>query len=123
PALLDGPAVAVVGSRRATAYGRRTARALGAALARAEVVVVSGLALGVDGSAHEGAIAAGGRTLAVLGSGIDRPYPRANRELFRTLAREHLLVSEFLPGEAPLPHHFPKRNRILAALSRAVIVV
>jgi len=123
PALLNGPAVAVVGSRRATAYGRRTAVALGAALARAGVAVVSGLALGVDGSAHEGAIAAGGRTFAVLGSGIDRPYPRANRGLFRTLAREHLLVSEFLPGEAPLPHHFPKRNRILAALSRAVIVV
>lgn len=121
--LLDGAGVGVVGSRKATAYGRRIARSLGAALARAGAVVVSGLALGVDGEAHRGALAGGGRTLAVLGSGLERPHPPSHRRLFRTLAEEHLLVSEFLPDEPPLPHHFPKRNRVLAALCRAVIVV
>ncbi len=122
-ALLDGPAVAVVGSRKATGYGRRMAGRIAGALARAGVTVVSGLALGVDAAAHRGALDAGGRTLAVLGAGVDVPHPATNAALFEILAAEHLLVSEFLPGSPALSHHFPKRNRILAALSRAVVVV
>lgn len=122
-ALLDRPSVAVVGSRKATAYGRRTAELIGGALARAGLPVVSGLALGIDAAAHRGALAAGGRAIGVLGSGVDVPHPRTNAGLFRILGRDHLLVSEFLPGQPPLPHHFPQRNRILAALSEAVVVV
>ena len=123
PSLLERPAVAVVGSRRATAYGRRTSESIGAHLAAAGVVVVSGLALGVDGAAHRGALKARGGTVAVLGSGIDRPHPPSHGRLFEKIAEDGLLVSEFLPGSQPLPHHFPQRNRIIAALSRAVVVV
>ena len=123
PALLEPPAVTVVGSRRATAYGRRVAEVLGGALAREGIPVVSGLALGVDAAAHRGTLAADGRAVGVLGAGIDVPHPATNSGLFRILARDHLLVSEFLPGEAPLPHNFPRRNRILAALAEAVVVV
>ncbi|MFP3949154.1 MAG: DNA-processing protein DprA, partial [Longimicrobiales bacterium] len=121
--VLDRPSVAVVGSRRATAYGRRSAEILGATAARAGIVVTSGLALGVDAAAHRGALQAGGEALGVLGSGVDVPSPRANAALFRQLARDHLLVSEFLPGTHAAPHHFPQRNRIMAALSSAVVVV
>jgi DNA processing protein len=92
-------------------------------LARAGVAVASGLALGIDAAAHEGALAAGGATIAVLGRGADEAYPRAHRRLFRAIAAEGLIVSEFLPGTPPLPHHFPRRNRILAGLARAVVVV
>ncbi|MDX1566733.1 MAG: DNA-processing protein DprA [Longimicrobiales bacterium] len=123
PEILERPSVAIVGSRKATAYGRRSAEVLGAALARAGIVVTSGLALGVDAAAHRGALQAGGEALGVLGSGVDVPCPRANARLFRELARDHLLVSEFLPGTDAAPHHFPQRNRIMAALSSAVIVV
>jgi len=121
--LLDPPAVAVVGSRKATVYGRRTAETIGGALARAGIPVVSGLALGIDAAAHRGALAAEGRVVGVLGAGVDVPHPPANSGLFRIVGRDHLLVSEFLPGERPYPHHFPRRNRILAALSSAVVVV
>lgn len=121
--LLADPSVAVVGSRRATAYGRRTAARLGAALARAGVVVVSGLALGVDGEAHRGALDAGGGTLAVLGAGADVEHPAGHAHLHRAIAHDGLLVSEFAPGTQPAPHHFPRRNRIMAALARAVVVV
>jgi DNA processing protein len=121
--LLHRPAVAVVGSRKATEVGRRTAEALGRILAQAGVTVVSGLALGIDGAAHEGALQAGGDTVAVLGSGLDVVYPPGHRKLFRTMATRGLLVSEFLPPEPSLPHHFPRRNRIIAALTRAVVVV
>lgn len=121
--LLAGPGVAVVGSRRATQAGRRMSARLGAALGRAGAVVVSGLALGIDGAAHRGCLDAGGATLAVLGCGPDLPHPPSNRGLFRRIAREGLLVSEFVPGEPAFPHNFPRRNRILAALARAVVVV
>lgn len=121
--LLSPPAVAIVGSRKATVYGRRVAEALGAALAREGIPVVSGLALGIDAAAHRGALGVGGRAIGVLGAGVDVPHPPTNSALFRIVGEEHLLVSEFLPGEAPLPHHFPQRNRILAALSEAVVVV
>ena len=121
--LLDGPSVALVGSRRATAYGRRTAARLASALARSGAVVVSGMALGVDGEAHRGALDAGGDTVAVLGNGPDVAHPSSHARLFRSILETGLVVSEFAPGTPPLAHHFPRRNRIMAALSRVVVVV
>ena len=123
PSLLHAPAVAVVGSRRASEYGRGMARSMGEGLARAGVAVVSGLALGIDGAAHRGALAAGGGTIAVLGCGPDVAYPPSHGRLFRDILEKGLVVSEFLPGEAPLPHHFPRRNRLIAGLAEAVVVV
>jgi DNA processing protein len=117
------PAVSVVGSRRPTPYGLRTARDLAGEWAAAGYLVISGLAMGVDASAHEGALERGGPTVAVLGSGPDRPGPVVNRRLAGRIRREGLLVSEFPPGERARPHHFPRRNRILAALADAVVVV
>lgn len=121
--LLVEPAVAVVGSRRATEGGRETAEALGSVLASTGITVVSGMARGIDGAAHKGALAVGGNTIAVLGSGLEVIYPPSHRGLFREIARKGLLVSEFLPSEKALPHHFPKRNRVIAALVRAIVVV
>ena len=121
--LLDPPGVTVVGARRATARAREVAERLGRGLAQAGSSVVSGLALGVDAAAHRGALLGGGPTIAVLGRGADVPYPPAHRRLFREILEEGLVVSEFLPGTPPLPHHFPRRNRILAGLARAVVVV
>lgn len=117
------PSVAIVGSRRATGAGRRAAETMGRILAEAGVAVVSGMALGIDGAAHRGALAGGGKTVAVLGSGLRKVYPASHRDLFREIGSRGLLVSEFLPDESALPHHFPKRNRIIAALSQAIIVV
>ncbi|MBI2873497.1 MAG: DNA-protecting protein DprA [Firmicutes bacterium] len=119
----DDPAVAIVGTRRATAYGLKTARRLAAELASLGVTVVSGLARGIDGAAHEGALEAGGRTLAVLGCGIDIIYPREHRELYRLIPRNGTILSEFPPETAPESHHFPGRNRIISGLSRAVVVI
>jgi DNA processing protein len=123
PGLLSRPGVAVVGSRKATARARDVATRLGRAIAGAGTPVVSGLALGVDGAAHRGALEVQGPTVAVLGRGADRPYPRSHAALFRSVVSEGLAVSEFPPGTPPLPHHFPRRNRVLAALSSAVVVV
>jgi len=117
------PVVAVVGSRRATTYGRQVARVLGEELARAGVVVASGMARGVDAAAHEGAIAAGGPTWAVWGAGPDHVYPPEHKELARTISTCGALITEYLPGTSPRKHHFPERNRILAGLARAVVVV
>ena len=122
-ALLEREVVVLVGSRRSTSYGRRVARDLGHALARQGVVVASGLALGVDGEAHAAALEAPGSTLAVLGCGPDRAHPPSHAGLFRRICRQGLAVSEFLPGQPPLPFHFPRRNRILAALSQVVVVI
>jgi len=121
--LLDPEIVTVVGSRKSTEYGRRVAREVAVTAARHGAVVASGLALGIDGEAHRACIDAGGRTLAVLGAGFQHPYPRLHVPLFRQIAREGLLVTEFLPGERPLPYHFPRRNRVLAALAQVVVVV
>ncbi len=120
PAFLERPAVAIVGSRRSTAYGDDVARMLGRDLARAGVVVVSGLARGIDAAAHQGALPT---TIAVLGCGIDVTYPRTNARLQERIAAEGLLLSEFMPGEPALRHNFPRRNRIIAALARGVVVV
>ncbi len=121
--LLQGPAVAIVGARRASSYGRRVAERLGRDLAAAGITVISGLALGIDGAAHRGALASSGRTMAVLGSGLDVPHPPSHRTLFREIEERGLVISEFLPGEPPLAYNFPRRNRIIAALGDAVVVV
>ena len=123
PDLLARSGVAVVGARRATARARDVARRLGAAVARTGTPVVSGLALGVDAAAHQGALEVEGPTVAVMGRGADRPYPTSHGRLFRAIVEQGLVVSEFPPGTPPLPHHFPRRNRILAALSSTLVVV
>lgn len=122
-ASLSERAVAVVGSRRATPAGLAVARHLGRGLAEAGCVIVSGLARGVDGAAHEGALEGGGRTIAVVGSGVDVVYPPEHRDLSRRIAASGLIISEFPPGMPPLAHHFPLRNRIISGISWAVVVV
>ncbi|RMH84645.1 MAG: DNA-protecting protein DprA [Actinomyces sp.] len=118
------PHVAVVGTRRCTPTGREFAAELGAALAAAGVVVVSGLALGIDGAAHRGALAAGGAPpVAVVGSGVDVPYPRRHDELWARVARRGSLLSEAPPGAAPEAWRFPARNRLIVALADLVVVV
>jgi DNA processing protein len=119
----DALAVAIVGSRRATPYGLAVAEELGGALAARGVTVVSGLARGIDSAAHQGALDAGGRTIAVLGSGVDVIYPPENRHLARRIAAAGALISQFAPGTRPLPYHFPERNRVIAGLVLAVVVV
>jgi DNA processing protein len=119
----DALAVAVVGARRPTAYGLEVAEQLGFALAARGVTVVSGLARGIDSAAHRGALASGGRTIAVLGSGVDVIYPPENRRLAGEIAARGALVSQFAPGTPPLPYRFPERNRVIAAMSLAVVVV
>ncbi len=121
--LAAGPAVAVVGSRAATPYGRQVARLLGDQLGRADVVVVSGMARGVDACAHEGALAAGGPTWAVWGSGPDQIYPPEHGRLAEAIAAAGALLSEYPPGTPPRRHHFPERNRLIAGLADATVVV
>lgn len=121
--LLDGRVVAVVGARSCSPYGAQVARMLGRELAAAGVVVVSGLARGVDGEAHRGALDAGGLTVAVLGCGIDRDYPASNAQLSRRIEEAGLVISEYEPSVEPAPWRFPARNRIIAGLSEAVVVV
>jgi DNA processing protein len=123
PAIFARPAVAVVGARSCSAYGSQVARALGRELAAAGLVVVSGLARGVDGDAHRGALEAGGLTVAVLGCGVDRDYPASHRELARQIAATGVVVSEYAPGVEPAPWRFPARNRIVAGLACATVVV
>jgi DNA processing protein len=126
PALLDGlepfGAVTVVGARRATSYGREIARELGRELAAAGLVVVSGLAFGIDACSHRGALDAG-RTIAVLGCGPDTAYPAAHRSLWRQICEKGLVISELPPGAAPWRWTFPARNRIMAALAGMTVVV
>jgi DNA processing protein len=121
--LLARPSVAIVGARGCSGYGSHVARALGNQLASAGLVVVSGLARGVDGEAHRGALEVGGATIAVLGCGVDRDYPAAHRELASKIAATGLVVSEYAPGVAPAPWRFPARNRIVAGLCDATVVV
>jgi DNA processing protein len=121
--MLDAAGVAVVGCRRATAYGLDVAAQIGSAVARAGGCVISGLARGIDAAAHVAALESGGGTIAVLGCGVDVYYPRENAALQDRIGQAGLLLSEFLPGDAPRKYRFPHRNRIIAALSTAVVVV
>jgi DNA processing protein len=126
PRLLDRiepfETVTIVGARRATSYGREIARELGRELAAAGMIVVSGLAFGIDGCAHRGALD-GGRTIAVLGCGPDVAYPSSHRTLWRRICEEGLVISEFPPGATPWRWTFPARNRIMAALAGMTVVV
>ena len=119
---LQQPAVAIVGSRAASPVAIETARRLATDLAARGITVVSGLARGVDSSAHRGALETG-RTIAVLGSGVDRIYPSEHLELADRIAENGLVVSEYPPGTPPLAFHFPMRNRLISGLSRAVVVI
>jgi DNA processing protein len=121
--LADGPVVAIVGTRVATAYGERVTREIAAQLGRAGALVLSGMARGIDAAAHRGALGADGRTGAVLGTGIDIAYPASHRALHAELATRGLLIAEQPPGEPATGGSFPERNRILAALADLVIVV
>lgn len=122
--LPQGPTLSVVGSRRPTARGREAARAFAGHVAAAGVVIVSGLAYGIDAAAHEGALAAGGATVAILASGLDRPSPIGNRRLARRiLAQGGAWLSEYPPGESARPFHFPERNRLISGLSAASLIV
>ena len=122
--LLSLPAIAVVGARACSSYGRSVTRSLARDVAAAGLVVVSGMARGIDGEAHRGALEGGGRTIAVLGCGIDRDYPAAHAELARRITESGgLVVSEYEPGVEPAPWRFPARNRIIAGLCRATLVV
>jgi len=118
----DAPAVAIVGSRAASSVAIETAARLAADLAARGITVVSGLARGVDSAAHRGALRTG-RTIAVLGSGLDRIYPAEHGGLARDIAATGLVLSEYPPGTPPLPFHFPMRNRLISGLSRAVVVI
>lgn len=119
----DEPAVAVVGTRDMTEYGAQAAFKISRDLAAAHVTVVSGMAAGIDACAHKGALASGGRTVAVLGCGVDVVYPSGNRNLYEAISKMGVLLSEYPPGTKPIGHHFPWRNRIIAALSLGLLVV
>lgn len=119
----DDRAVAIVGSRSASDYGRRVARALASGLAAAGFTVVSGMARGIDGTAHESALQAGGRTIAVLGSGVERPYPPEHDRLYRWITDNGAVISELPVGARPAAFHFPARNRLISGLALGVVVV
>ncbi len=123
PDAFDRPRVAVVGTRAATPHGLTDAYELGSVLARAGVTVVSGLAIGIDGAAHEGALDAGGAAIGVLGTGLDVAYPRRHRNLHDRVRTGGLLVTEYPYGTGPHPGRFPARNRIIAGLADVVVIV
>lgn len=121
--LLQTPQVAVVGSRHPTAAGRSLAARIASDLAGYGLTITSGLARGIDAAAHEAALANGGKTIAVCGTGLDICYPAQHRALFERIARDGLLVSEFAPGTPPRAAHFPQRNRVISGLARGVVVI
>jgi DNA processing protein len=123
PSVLARPQVAIVGSRAATAAGCETAFGFAARLAAHGFAITSGLATGIDAAAHRGALAAGGVTIAVCGTGLDRVYPTGHERLAEEIAAAGALVSEFTTGTPPAPHNFPRRNRLMSGLARGVLVV
>lgn len=118
-----GPPVAIIGARGPTAYGLDVAHRLGSDLAGLGICVVSGMARGIDAAAHEGALAGGGTTIAVLGTGVDRPYPVVNRQLYARIIERGAVISELPPRASAHKHHFIARNRIIAALSLGTVLV
>ncbi|HEX7810219.1 MAG TPA: DNA-processing protein DprA [Thermoanaerobaculia bacterium] len=123
PSLLAQPAIAIVGSRRATPYAINVAQQLSTQLASAGMTIVSGLARGIDAAAHRAALDANGKTIAVLGTGIDVTYPPSNRKLFERIAAEGLIVTEFPPGTPPRRENFPIRNRVISGLSAGTVII
>ncbi|OAA31208.1 DNA processing protein DprA [Kosmotoga arenicorallina S304] len=121
--LMEKNTIAIVGSRKATSYGTNIAKNFSKELDKRGFVIVSGLAAGIDSCAHRGSLDAGGRTIAVLGTGIDVVYPSGNRDLFQKILKRGCIISEFLPGTPPLKQNFPRRNRIIAGLARVVVIV
>lgn len=121
--LLERPSVAIVGSRAASPSGQKRASQLARDLARANIVVMSGLAAGIDAAAHRAAIAHGGRTVAVIATPLDKAYPKENIELQQQIYEQHLLVSPFASGTRTFPSHFPERNRVMARLSLATVIM
>lgn len=121
--LLKTKMAAVVGSRKCSEYGKQTAMAIGKALSRAGITTVSGMAKGIDSFGHLGALKNGGKTIAVLGCGVDVCYPADNRKLYEQILQDGLIVSEYPPGTNPMQYRFPQRNRIIAGLAEAVTVV
>ena len=117
------PAIAIVGARNCSSYGKNMAYEYARVLTKAGVQVISGLARGVDAAAHAGALAAGGKTYGVMGCGVDFCYPTSSRNLYHTIQQQGGILSEFSPGTPPLAYHFPLRNRIISGLSQAVLVV
>jgi DNA processing protein len=115
--------VSIVGSRKASPQGLARARRIAKLLAERQIVVVSGLAEGIDTAAHTAAIEAGGRTIGVLGTGLDQCFPRSNSELQQLMMREHLVISQFEPGSTTQMWHFPLRNRLMALISNATVIV
>lgn len=122
-ALLSSPQLAIVGSRNPTPSGKRTTRQFAAELSALGLTITSGMALGIDNSAHRGCLDAGGKTIAVIASGIDVVYPWENRSLHREIAENGLLVSEYSPGAPPRRKHFPRRNRIISGISLGTLVI
>jgi DNA processing protein len=122
-AVLEAPAVSIVGTRNASARGLERAKWLSAKLAGAGVTVVSGLAKGVDTAAHTSAISVGGKTAAVIGTALNKAYPIENALLQETIYREHLLISPFADGDAVYKSNFPERNRVMAAVSDATVII
>ena len=121
--LLNRPSLAIVGSRKCSEYGRQTALKIGKEAGKNNLVVVSGMASGIDSFGHMGALQAGGKTVAVMGCGVDICYPKENRKLYEQIIQEGLVVSELPPGTEPMPYTFPQRNRIISGISSATVVV
>jgi DNA processing protein len=115
--------IAIVGSRHASTQGLKNSHFFAKSLSRAGILVISGLARGVDGAAHQGSLDSGSKTLAVCGTGLDLTYPKEHSYLAKAIAQQGLMVSELAPGIGPKAHHFPKRNRIIAALALGVLVI
>ena len=121
--ILMSPSIALIGSRKATYYGLKVAHEFASNFAKAGIGVVSGMALGIDTASHQGALQAGGKTIAILGCGLNHIYPPENTQLFETIGQEGLLVCEFPMNTAPLAYNFPRRNRIISGLSMATVIV
>ena len=121
--LEDACAIAIVGTRTPTAYGIKQCEKISCELAKKGITIVSGMARGIDSVAHKSAIKAGGRTIAILGSGLNRIYPPENKKLYEDISKNGAVISEFAPNTPPMPYNFPKRNRIISGMAIGVVVV